>query len=96
LTGGLLFGDSLDMYDVFEAVDGGHFSFAAFAGASDYKHFVVFADGDGSDIVFFSEFFGERGTHDGPSDAGRCAVVCCTRLPSGRVEGAIDLRHLDG
>ena len=39
------------MDDVFEAVDGGNFSFAAFVGAAHYDDFVVFADGDGADLA---------------------------------------------
>lgn len=35
---------------VFEAVDAGYFSFAAFVRAARYEDFVVFADGEGADL----------------------------------------------
>lgn len=46
----LLFRNSLNVDDVFETVDGGHFALAAFVGAAGYNDFVVFADGDGPDL----------------------------------------------
>lgn len=51
LTIRLLAVDTLDMNEVFEAVDGNDFAFAAFIAAADDGDFVVFADGDGSDLV---------------------------------------------
>jgi hypothetical protein len=42
----LLAGDSLDVDEVLEAVDGGDFAFAALVGAADDGDLVVFADGD--------------------------------------------------
>ena len=38
------------MDDVFETVDREHFALTAFVRATDDSHFVVFADGDGSDL----------------------------------------------
>ena len=38
------------MDEVFQAIDGGDFAFAAFVGASHDGDFVVFADGDGADL----------------------------------------------
>ena len=46
----LLAGDSLDVHDVFEAVDGGDLAFAAFVAAAFDYDFVVFADGDCADL----------------------------------------------
>lgn len=40
----LLARDTLDVHDIFEAVDGGDGAFTAFVGASDDGDFVVFAD----------------------------------------------------
>ena len=42
----LLAGDTFDVNDVFETIDGGDFTVAAFVGASDDGDFVVFADGN--------------------------------------------------
>ena len=41
---------SLDVDDVFEAVDGGDGAFTAFVRAADYGDFVVFADWDRADL----------------------------------------------
>jgi hypothetical protein len=46
LAVGLIAGDSLEVDEVFEAVDGGDFAFTAFVGAADDCDFVVFADGN--------------------------------------------------
>ena len=46
LTIALLARDSLDVHDVFEAVDGGDLAFTAFVAAAFDDDFVVFADGD--------------------------------------------------
>lgn len=46
LARGLVLGNSLDVDDVFETVDGGDLAFAALVGASDNEDFVVLADGD--------------------------------------------------
>jgi hypothetical protein len=87
----LLAAHALDVDEVLEAVDGGDFAFAALVGAADDGDFVVFADGDGSDllhfrhldglevgylyVVLFSEFFAERGGHDVASCGGLGAEV---------------------
>lgn len=39
------------MDDVFETVNGGDFAVATFVRAAGYGHFVVFADGDGADLI---------------------------------------------
>ena len=49
----LLAGDSLDVHDVFEAVDGGDFAFAAFVAAAFDDYFVVFAEGEGADLELY-------------------------------------------
>ena len=46
----LLARDTLDVDDVFEAVDGGDFALAAFVRAALDDYFVVFADGDCADL----------------------------------------------
>lgn len=46
----LLTGDALDVDDVFEAVDGDDFAFAAFVAAAFDDYFVVFADGQRADL----------------------------------------------
>lgn len=50
LAGGLVLGDTLDVDDVFETIDGGDLAFSALVGASDYDDFVVLADWDRSDL----------------------------------------------
>jgi hypothetical protein len=47
----LLAAHALDVDEIFEAVDGGDFALAALIGAADDGDFVVFADGDGSDLL---------------------------------------------
>ena len=46
----LLAGDSLNVHDVFEAVDGDDLALAALVAAALDHHFVVFADGDCADL----------------------------------------------
>jgi hypothetical protein len=43
--------------EVFQAVNGGDFAFAAFVGASDNGDFVVFADGDGADLKHAEDLY---------------------------------------
>jgi hypothetical protein len=50
LAGGLVLGDTLDVDDIFETVDGDDLAFATLVGASDYGDFVVLSDGDRSDL----------------------------------------------
>lgn len=50
LARGFVLGDSLDVDDVFETVDGGDLAFATFVGASNNENFVVLSDGDRSDL----------------------------------------------
>jgi len=57
LARGFVLGDSFDVDDVFETVDRGDLSFAALIGASDNEDFVIFADGDRSNIVLLTKFF---------------------------------------
>lgn len=42
-----------------------------------------------TDIVFLTEFFAERGAHDGASDTGRCIVVSLAGLSPRGVQGWI-------
>ena len=50
LAGGLVTGDTLDVDDVFETVDGGDLALTALVGATDNGDLVVLADGDGADL----------------------------------------------
>lgn len=50
LAGGLVAGDTLDVDDVFETVDGGDLALAALVGATDDGDLVVLADGDAADL----------------------------------------------
>lgn len=50
LAVGLLAGDTLDLDEILEAVDGGDLALTALVGAADDGDFVVLADGDGSDL----------------------------------------------
>jgi hypothetical protein len=51
LAGGLVAGDTLDVDDVLETVDGGDLALAALVGATDDGDLVVLADGDGADLL---------------------------------------------
>ena len=44
LASGFIAGDSFDVDDIFEAVDGGDFALAAFVRASDDEDFVIFSN----------------------------------------------------
>lgn len=50
LSVGLLAGDTLDVDDVLETVDGSDLALTALVGATDNGDLVVFADGDGADL----------------------------------------------
>ena len=50
LAVGLLAGNSLDVDEVLQPIDGGDFSFTAFVGASNNGDFVVFSDGDAANL----------------------------------------------
>jgi len=50
LAVGLLAGDTLDVYDVFETVDGNDLALAALVGATLDDDLVVLAEGDGADL----------------------------------------------
>lgn len=52
LARGFVLGDSLDVNDVFETINGGDLSFTTLVGASDNEDFVVLANGDRSDLEF--------------------------------------------
>lgn len=52
---GLFSHDPLNVHDVFKAVDGYDFAFAAFVGAARDHDFVIFADGDGADLQCLKE-----------------------------------------
>lgn len=98
------------MNDVFETVDRGDLSFTALVGATNNENFIVFADGDRSDlhwvrdveasgamctnIVLLTELLAERRTHDGTSDAGRGIVVSLARLSPRGVEGFMEVSTL--
>jgi len=80
LAVGFLSRHALDVDKIFQTVDGYDFALTAFVAASHYGDFVVFADGDGADIVFFSEFLAERGAHDSASYTGGSAEMEFARL----------------
>lgn len=50
LAGGLVAGDTLDVNDIFETVDGGDLALAALGGASDNHDLVVLANGNAADL----------------------------------------------
>ncbi|KAI3704578.1 hypothetical protein L1987_74803 [Smallanthus sonchifolius] len=54
-------------------------TFTAFVGPTDDLDLVVFADGDGSDVVLAPEFGGERCAHQHTADARRRGEM---RLPA--------------
>lgn len=58
LAGGLVFGDSLDVNDVFETVNGCDLAFSALVGSSNDKHFIILPDGDGADLDFINKNLG--------------------------------------
>ena len=51
LAGGLLAGDTLDVDDVLETVDGGDLALLVLVRATDDEDLVVFADGDAADLL---------------------------------------------
>lgn len=51
LAGGLVAGDTLDVDDIFETVDGGDLALTALVGATDDGDLVVLADGDAADLL---------------------------------------------
>ena len=50
LTGGLVAGDTLDVDDIFQTVDGGDLALTALVAAADDGDLVVLADGDAADL----------------------------------------------
>ena len=52
MSRGLLLDDALDVYDVFETVDGGDLSLATLAGATGNENFIVLSDWDGANLGF--------------------------------------------
>ena len=66
LAGGLLAGDTLDVDDVLETVDGGDLALLVLVGAADNEDLVVLPDGDAADL------FG-----DVVSFACRLEMRCC-------------------
>jgi len=93
LARGFVLGDSFDVDDVFETVYRSDLSFAALIGSSDNEDFVVFADGDRSDIVLLTELFAQRRTHDSTSNAGRGIVMSLARLSPRGVQGRVNFGH---
>lgn len=53
LAGSLVAGDTLDVDDVLETVDGGDLALAALVGATDDGDLVILADGDAADLLGF-------------------------------------------
>jgi len=80
--------------DIFETVDRGDFALAALVGASNDEDFIVLSDGDGADVVFFSELLAQWCAHDCSSDTGWSIVMGFAGLSPRGVEGGVDLRHL--
>lgn len=66
---------SLDVHDVFEAVDGGDFALAAFVGAALDDHFVVFTDRDGADLWVIVRCYGGVGQAVVEREDLRCAFL---------------------
>ena len=56
LAGGLVAGDTLDVDDVLETVDGGDLALTALVGATDDGDLVVLADGDAADLFGCQKF----------------------------------------
>lgn len=50
LTGGLVAGDTLNVDDVLETVDGGDLALTALVATTDNGNLVVLADGDAADL----------------------------------------------
>jgi len=99
----LLAHHALDMHHVFEAVDGGDRAFAPFIAAAHDGDFVVFADGDGTDLLWggggVSRSSGVRGEGKGEWERERWRerrTLCFSR--SSLLRGALMMvrRTLDG
>jgi hypothetical protein len=52
LSRGLLLDDALDVYDVFETVDGGDLSLTALVDTTSNQDFVILSDWDGANLGF--------------------------------------------
>ena len=50
LTGGFLLDETLDVDDIFEAVDRGNLSLAGLAGATDNENLIILPDWDGANL----------------------------------------------
>lgn len=79
LARGLVLGDTLDVDDVLETVDGSDLSFAALVGASNNEDFVVFSDWDGADLGLVRLV---RNSYDGGSEHCVCLSVPCLMVRS--------------
>jgi hypothetical protein len=56
-----------------------------------YLDFIIFTDGDVSDVIFLLELFGKRSRHQNTSFMGRCAEVTLAILPPGRAYAWVEL-----
>jgi len=82
LAVGLLADNSLDVYHIFQSVDTGDLALTAFVRSSNDGDFIIFADGDGADVVLLAQLFAQRSAHDCPTLAGGSREVRLARLPS--------------
>jgi len=76
----LFAGDTLDVDNVFETVNGCDLSLTALQGAPSNDDFVVLTDGDGADPMLFAQLLRQRSRHDSSADRRRGLEVGLPRL----------------
>lgn len=87
---------SLNVNDIFQAVDAGDFALASLVASTSDDNFVVLSDGNGADVVLFSQLFAQWCAHDDAAHTRGSTVMRLSRLASRGVEAGVDLRHLGG
>jgi hypothetical protein len=84
LAAGLVAGDTLDVDNVFKAVDGGDLALAALVAATDDGDLVILADGNAANVVLLTQLLAEGSAHDDTALARGSLEVSGTALAAGR------------
>jgi hypothetical protein len=95
LAGSLLAGDTLNVDNIFETVNGGNFALLLLVETTDDHDLVILADGDAANVVLLAQLLAERGAHDVATNARGSTEVLLARLAPRRVEGLGNLGHCD-
>ena len=94
LTRGLVPGDLVDVDHIFLTVNGQYFSLTTLEGSPDDNDFVIFSDGDRSDVVLSPQFLGQTRRHDDPSLVGRGLKMGLPGLAAGARDIFAELGHV--